>query len=67
MIAKIVGFDGDLAWDASNPDGQPRRQLDTTRAAELLGFRSNTSFEDGLRTTVEWYLTHREEAEARAS
>ncbi len=67
MVAKIVGFDGDLVWDASKPDGQPRRQLDTTRAAEQIGFRAATSFEDGLSATVEWYLAHRDEAEARDS
>jgi GDP-L-fucose synthase len=67
MIAKIVGFDGDLVWDSSKPDGQPRRQLDTSRAQDLIGFRAETSFEDGLRATVEWYLGHREEAEARDS
>jgi GDP-L-fucose synthase len=67
LIAKIVGFDGDLVWDSSKPDGQPRRQLDTAAAAREIGFNSTTSFEDGLRATVEWYLAHREEAEARAS
>lgn len=67
MVAKLVGYDGDIVWDSTKPDGQPRRQLDTKRAEELIGFRAATSFEDGLRTTVEWYLAHREEAEARHS
>jgi len=54
MIARIVGFKGRIAWDRSKPDGQPRRQLDTTRAKEF-GFTAKTSLEDGLRATVAWY------------
>jgi GDP-L-fucose synthase len=67
MIANTVGFEGRLRWDPTQPDGQPRRQLDCTRAAELFGFRAETSFEEGLRRTVDWYLAHREEAEARSA
>jgi GDP-L-fucose synthase len=67
MIADTVGFEGSLRWDPSQPDGQPRRQLDCSRATELFGFRAETSFEEGLRRTVDWYLANREEAEARAA
>lgn len=63
-IAKLVGFRGDLVWDPSRPDGQPRRRVDASRARQLLGWQARTSFEDGLRATIEWYLTHRDEAEA---
>lgn len=66
MIVAIVGFDGEVRWDTSKPDGQPRRRVDATRAEALLGFRARTAFEDGLRATVDWYLNHREESEARA-
>lgn len=67
LICDTVGFSGTLRWDASKPDGQPRRQLDTSRAEALFGFRATTSFADGLRRTVDWYLNHREAAEARVS
>jgi len=55
LVAEIAGFDGKIAWDTSKPDGQPRRRLDTTRAADEFGFRAKTSLEDGLRATVAWY------------
>ena len=67
LVAQTVGFDGDLRWDATKPDGQPRRQLDTSQAFERFGFRAQTPFADGLRRTVDWYLAHREEAEARSA
>ncbi|MFN8050836.1 MAG: GDP-L-fucose synthase [Acidimicrobiales bacterium] len=67
LIADLVGFDGEIRWDPSKPDGQPRRGVDTSRAAELFGFRAAIGFEDGLRRTVDWYLAHRDEAEARTS
>jgi GDP-L-fucose synthase len=67
MIAKTVGFEGRLRWNPTQPDGQPRRQLDCTQAAELFGFRAETTFEEGLRRTVDWYLANREEAEARSA
>ncbi|MCA9119916.1 MAG: GDP-L-fucose synthase [Planctomycetaceae bacterium] len=55
MIAELTGFRGDLIWDASKPDGQPRRCLDTSRGEELLSWRASTSLEVGLRRTIEWY------------
>ena len=55
LIVRLTGFRGTLQWDATKPDGQPRRCLDTARARELFGFVANTSFEEGLRETVEWY------------
>jgi GDP-L-fucose synthase len=59
LIAKLTGFRGELRWDASKPDGQPRRMLDTSRAAEHLGFAAKTSFGEGLRRTIDWYRTSR--------
>ena len=57
-IAKLTGFSGEIRWDSSQPDGQPRRHLDTSRARELFGFRAKTSFDDGLRRTIDWYREH---------
>ncbi|MGB0112510.1 MAG: GDP-L-fucose synthase [Ilumatobacteraceae bacterium] len=62
-IAALVRFTGELAWDSSKPDGQPRRAVDGSRAAELLGWRPAMDFESGLRNTVDWYLANRETAE----
>jgi GDP-L-fucose synthase len=56
-IAALSGFKGRLAWDPAMPDGQPRRCLDTSRAEALLGWRATTSFDDGLRRTIEWFRT----------
>jgi GDP-L-fucose synthase len=55
LIAKLTGFKGRIRWDASKPDGQPRRWLDVSRAEREFGFRAEVSFEEGLRRTVEWY------------
>jgi GDP-L-fucose synthase len=55
LIAEIAGFRGEIRWDTSKPDGQPRRALDTSRARELFGFDARTSFKDGLRWTIDWY------------
>lgn len=63
-IARIVGFTGELTWNTSKPDGQPRRRVDAQRAHHVLGWQAHTQFEDGLRKTVEWYLANRPEAEA---
>jgi GDP-L-fucose synthase len=54
-IAGLTGFDGEIVWDTSQPDGQPRRKLDTSRAKERFGFEATTDFDDGLRATIEWY------------
>jgi GDP-L-fucose synthase len=62
-IARLVGFDGELRWDPTKPDGQPRRRVDASRAERLLGWRARTPFEDGLRATIDWYLDNRSEAE----
>ncbi len=59
LIARLMGFGGDIRWDPNKPDGQPRRCLDTSRAERHFGFRATTSFEDGLRRTIEWYRRER--------
>jgi GDP-L-fucose synthase len=63
-IARMTGFEGELRWDTSKPDGQPRRSVDTSRAKELFGFVATTPFEEGLRATIDWYVANREAAEA---
>ena len=55
LIAELTGFDGEIAWDTSRPNGQPRRKLDVTRAEALFGFRARTGLRDGLERTVAWY------------
>lgn len=55
MIADFTGFSGQIIWDTSKPNGQPRRKLDVSRAELMFGFRSYTSFEEGLRKTIDWY------------
>jgi GDP-L-fucose synthase len=57
LIASLMGFTGAIRFDATKPDGQQRRCLDTSRAERLLGFRAPTSLEDGLRLTIDWYRT----------
>jgi GDP-L-fucose synthase len=59
LIARVTGYTGEIRWDATKPDGQPRRALDTSRAREKLGFTAATGFEDGLRQTIAWYEAHR--------
>jgi len=54
-IAEMTGFEGDVEWDTSKPDGQPRRKLDTTRARERFDWEASTAFRDGLSETIEWY------------
>lgn len=55
LIARLTGFKGEITWDATKPDGQPRRCLDTRRAFDEFGFRAATSFEQGLKKTIAWY------------
>jgi len=55
LIAHLTRFAGEIRWDPSKPDGQPRRALDTSRARERFGFVATTEFEDGVRRTIEWY------------
>jgi GDP-L-fucose synthase len=59
LIAEFCRFRGRLVWDTTKPDGQPRRCLDTTRAARAFGFRAHTDFYEGLRRTIDWYREHR--------
>jgi len=56
-IAELTGFEGGIVWDASMPNGQPRRSLDASRAAELFGFRARTPLREGLERTIAWYRT----------
>lgn len=55
LIARLTEFEGSIVWDTTKPNGQPRRALDTNRAAEFFGWRASTPFEEGLKTTIEWY------------
>jgi GDP-L-fucose synthase len=64
LIAEATGFRGDIRFDPSKPDGQPRRKLDTSRAMNEFGWQSTTSFRDGLRATVDWYRSVRAPAGA---
>lgn len=54
-VRALVGYEGSIAWDASRPNGQPRRRLDVSRAREILGFEARTSLDEGLRRTYEWW------------
>lgn len=65
IIAEETGFRGEIRWDTSKPDGQPRRAVDASRAKQLFGFEATTGFREGLQQTIEWYRSHRDEAEAR--
>ena len=62
-IARIVGYTGELVWDPTKPDGQPRRRVAVERAEALLGWRAQMEFENGLQRTLDWYLANRDEAE----
>ena len=55
LIVKLTKFKGEIVWDTSKPDGQPRRMLDTTKAEKEFGFKAETSFEEGLKKTIKWY------------
>lgn len=58
LIAKLMGYEGKIRWDASKPDGQPRRQLDVSRAEKEFGFEAKVDFQEGLKRTINWYLNN---------
>jgi dTDP-glucose 4,6-dehydratase/GDP-L-fucose synthase len=60
LIADLTGFEGEVEWDSSKPDGQPRRRLDTSRAREYFDWEASTEFEQGLRETIDWYEANRQ-------
>lgn len=60
LIKKLTDYGGKIVWDRSKPDGQPRRMLDVTKAKKEFGFQASTSFEDGLRKTIDWYIDQRQ-------
>jgi GDP-L-fucose synthase len=66
LVARLTGYCGELVWDGSRPNGQPRRRLDVSRAAAAFGFRAETPLEEGLERTVAWYRTQQGEAVAAA-
>ncbi len=59
LIADLTGFRGKIRFDPSKPDGQPRRCLDSSRAEREFGFKAKTSFEEGLKKTIDWYCKER--------
>lgn len=59
LIADLTGYSGDIVWDTSKPNGQPRRALDVTKAREYFGFEAEVPFEEGLQRTIAWYKKHR--------
>lgn len=59
LIAKLTGFEGEIVWDETEPDGQPRRRLDTTKALNEFGFKAKTPFKEGLRKAIDWYKNER--------
>ena len=58
-IVKLTGFKGQIQWDTSKPDGQPRRRLDVSRAKKLFGFEAQMTFDEGLKRTIDWYIQNR--------
>jgi GDP-L-fucose synthase len=60
LVADTTGFKGEVVWDPTKPDGQPRRCLDVTRAKEVLGWTARTSLEEGMRKTIQWFESHRD-------
>jgi len=60
-IVKLTGFNGQIRWDSSKPDGQPRRRLDVSKAKKHFGFEVKTSFDEGLKATIDWYKANRKQ------
>jgi len=61
LIVKLTGFEGEIVWNTSKPDGQPRRALDVSRAREYFGFEAKMQFEEGLRRTIEWFKANQDQ------
>lgn len=61
LIARHVGYEGEIVWDTTKPNGQPRRMLDVSRARDWFGFEASVPFEEGVQRTVEWWESHRED------
>jgi GDP-L-fucose synthase len=61
-IKRFVGFQGNIMWDPSKPNGQPRRKLDVSRAEREFGFYASTPFEEGLKRTIAWYIENQHQA-----
>ena len=59
-IARLTGFRGEIGWDPSKPDGQPKRRLDTSKAKDCFGFEARTPLDEGLKATIDWYRANRE-------
>ena len=64
-IVKLTGFKGEICWDTSKPDGQPRRRLDVSRAKKLFGFEAKMPFDEGLKRTIDWYCSQRADSAFR--
>jgi GDP-L-fucose synthase len=62
LIQDLTGFSGEVHWDTTKPDGQPKRRLDVSRAKQEFGFEAHMSFSEGLKRTIEWYEQHRSDA-----
>ena len=60
LIVELTGFEGEIRWDTSKPNGQPRRSLDTSRAEQEFGFKSQTGFKEGLKKTIKWYKENKD-------
>ena len=61
LIARLSNFEGEIVWDSTKPDGQPRRCLDTSKAQRLMNWQAQVGFEEGLARTIEWFEQHRHE------
>lgn len=65
LIVELTGFQGEIVWDTTKPDGQPRRSVDAGRAKEAFGFKAQVDFREGLKRTIDWYWTHRQTSNDR--
>jgi len=59
LVGELTGYEGEIVWDTTKPNGQPRRKLDVSRAEDRFGFRAHTTLRDGLETTIAWFREHR--------